>query len=264
METTQVAPASMIDRMVSVLELLRGHQRLTLAQVSRRSSLPRSSAHRILQRLVDFGWVERDGYGYGLGIRVFELGSHVARHDPVHRAAALVLGDLHRSTGLSVHLSALSEDDVVHLERVGASGANWGVGTRSPAVHTAPGRALLAWLAPEELPHEVVSPPSPRGIRSAQQLERELAHVRRSGGLSIDAQLGMPGITVVAAPIGPEGVRARMALSVSGPCELVRVERVAGALRTTAMDIWCAATGVSRLPRRVKAPTRIPSTDVAM
>lgn len=264
MDTTQVVPASMIDRVVAVLELLRGHQRLTLAQVSRRSSLPRSSAHRILQRLVDFGWVERDGYGYGLGTRVFELGSHVARHDPLHRAAALVLGDLHRSTGLSVHLSTLSGEEVVHLERVGASGANWAVGTRTPAVHSAPGRALLAWLAPEDLPQEMPVSPSSRGIHTAAQLERELARVRRAGGLSVDAQLGIPGVTVVSAPIGPEGVRARMALSVSGPCEVVRVERVASALRTTAMDVWYAASGVSRLPRRVKAPTRVPSADLAI
>lgn len=264
METTQAPPASMADRVVAVLELFRVHQRLTLAQVSFRSSLPSSSAHRILQRLVEAGWIERDGSGYGLGMRVFELGSRVARHDPLHRAASLVLGDLHRSTGLSVHLSTLSDNDVVHLGRVGASGANWAPGDRMPAVHSAPGRALLAWLDPEDRPQEISVPSSPRGIHTTAQLERELARVRGAGGLSIDAQLGIPGVTVVSVPIGPEGVGARMALSVSGPSELVRVERVASALRTTAMDIWYAATGVSRLPRRVKATPRALPADVAI
>ena len=64
---SQETPAAMIDRVASLLQSFDGRPRLTLAQISRLANLPRSSAHRILQRLVDLGWVERDGFQYGLG-----------------------------------------------------------------------------------------------------------------------------------------------------------------------------------------------------
>jgi DNA-binding IclR family transcriptional regulator len=250
----------MIDRVASVLEVFEGQRRLTLAQISRRAQLPRSSAHRILQRLVEFGWVERDGYGYTLGLRMFELGSQVARNDRLHRAASPLLAVLHRATGLAVHLSTLSGTDVVHLEQLGGGGgraADWAPGSRTPAVHAAPGRALLARLSPGERPPlDVPAPPTPYGIRTAMQLERELCRIRERGGIAVDGQGCVPGVTVVAAAIGPGSVDARMAVSVSGPCQVVRVERVAGAVRTTAMDVWRAATGVAPLPRRLVQPIR--------
>ncbi len=73
----QEAPAAMIDRISTVLDAFVGQRPLTLAEVARRSNLPPSSTHRILQRLVELGWVERSGFEYALGIRMFELGAYV-------------------------------------------------------------------------------------------------------------------------------------------------------------------------------------------
>jgi DNA-binding IclR family transcriptional regulator len=54
----QEAPAAMIDRVSTVLDAFIGQRPLTLVEVARRSNLPPSSTHRILQRLVELGWVE--------------------------------------------------------------------------------------------------------------------------------------------------------------------------------------------------------------
>jgi DNA-binding IclR family transcriptional regulator len=45
-------PSAVIDRVSLVLDAFDGPGRLTLAQIVRRTGLPRSSAHRMLERLV--------------------------------------------------------------------------------------------------------------------------------------------------------------------------------------------------------------------
>lgn len=239
------APAAMIDRVSSLLGVFDGSRRLTLAQISRRSSLPRSSAHRILQRLVELGWVERHGFEYGLGLRIFELGSLVVRQDGVRRVAVPFMQELHLRTGLTVHLSVLREADILHIERIGGRPDDrecWQIGSRQPAQHTAAGRILLAGLAPADRPDTQLSaPPTAYGPRSLTELERELDKVR-DYGVAVDAHGTVPGFASIAAAIGPID-RASAALSITGPISVLKPEQLGGALRGTAAEIWTAATG---------------------
>ena len=116
-ETT--TPSAVIDRVSLVLDAFDGPGRLTLAQIVRRTGLPRSSAHRMLERLVQLRWLRRSGRDYELGMRLVELGSLAVHQDRLHRAAIPLLHDLHRATGLVVHLAVLDGSDVVYLEKIG-------------------------------------------------------------------------------------------------------------------------------------------------
>ena len=82
-------PSAVIDRVSLVLDAFDGPGRLTLAQVVRRTGLPRSSAHRMLDRLVQLRWLRRNGRDYELGMRLVELGSLAVHQDRLHKAAAL-------------------------------------------------------------------------------------------------------------------------------------------------------------------------------
>src|SRR6201995_5089658 len=112
-------PNAVIERVSLVLDAFDGPGRLSLAQVVRRTGLPRSSAHRMLERLVQLRWLRRQGRDYELGMRLVELGSLAVHQDRLHRAASPLLGELHRATGLVVHLAVLDRPDVVYLEKVG-------------------------------------------------------------------------------------------------------------------------------------------------
>ncbi|SDG70752.1 transcriptional regulator, IclR family [Lentzea fradiae] len=251
------APAAMIDRVASLLQVFDGGHRFTLAEVSRRAGLPRSSAHRILGRLVDLGWIERRGFEYALGIRMFELGSQVVRRDGVHQAALPHMHALHRSTGLTVHLSALQSGDVLHLERIGGwpeKGEGWRLGARQPAVHSAAGRALLAQLDDADWPDLTYpAPATPGGVRTETDLRREIDRVRDHDGVAVDAEGCSAGVIAVAAAIGPAEDGLSAALSLCGPAAAVPVDRAVAAVRRAATDIWYAAAGVTRLRGR---PTR--------
>jgi DNA-binding IclR family transcriptional regulator len=250
-------PITMIDRVASLLQVFDGQPRLTLAQIARQAELPRSSAHRILQRLVELGWVEREGYQYRLGLRMFELGSKVVQRERLHQACLPFMYALHRSTGLTVHLSALVSDEVLHLERIGdwpEKGEGWRLGARQPATHSAAGRAILARLPESEWPELAVTPPATvYGIRTLAQLRRDLERVRDRGGVAVDVQGCSAGITAVAAPIGPSGGKLRAALSLCGPAEAMPAQESGDAVRIAAMDIWYAASGMARRPARSAA-----------
>ena len=60
-EQPRTLPPSMVERMTLILEAFDSPtRRLTLEQVSQRTTLPRSTAHRILDQLVRLDWLEHD------------------------------------------------------------------------------------------------------------------------------------------------------------------------------------------------------------
>src|SRR6516162_6349239 len=139
-------PTAVIDRISLVLDAFDGPGRLTLAQIVRRTGLPRSSAHRMLERLVQLRWLRRSGRDYELGMRLVELGSLAVHQDRLVRAAGPLLGELHRATGLVVHLAVLDGSDVVYLDKVGdRTTAELRPGSGAASPRTAPRSARRSW-----------------------------------------------------------------------------------------------------------------------
>ena len=248
-------PTAVIDRISLVLDAFEGPGRLTLAQIVRRTGLPRSSAHRMLDRLVQLRWLRRSGRDYELGMRLVELGSLAVHQDRLVRAAGPLLAELHRATGLVVHLAVLDGADVVYLEKVGdrmVGGLPSRVGARMPAHCTAVGKAILAY-SDEDTAVDLQARKTKYSIASSSQLALELAKVR-AHGVAFEREESLPGFGCVAAPIGNPG-EAVAAVSVCGPMSRMTFDqRLAAPVRMTAMGIW---RHVEDGPRRV-APTLQP------
>src|ERR1700723_1269155 len=210
-------PTAVIDRIALVLDAFDGPGRLTLAQIVRRTGLPRSSAHRMLERLVQLRWLRRSGRDYELGMRLVELGSLAVHQDRLVRAARPLLGELHRATGLVVHLAVLDGPDVVYLDKVGdrlASAIPTRVGGRQPAHCTAVGKAMLAFCDDDS--GVDLRPRKTRySISGSSQLATELAKVR-AHGVAFEREESQVGFGSVAAAIGSPGEDAA-AVSVCGP-----------------------------------------------
>jgi DNA-binding IclR family transcriptional regulator len=258
---TAATPSAVIDRISLVLDAFDGPGRLTLAQIVRRTGLPRSSAHRMLERLVQLRWLRRSGRDYELGMRLVELGSLAVHQDRLVRAAAPLLGELHRATGLVVHLAVLDGPDVVYLEKIGDP-MNAGlprVGGRQPAHCTAVGKAILAYCDQDAFENPCVDLQVRKtrySISSSSQLAAELAKVR-AHGVAIEREESLLGFGCVAAPIGSPGeaTEAIAAVSVCGPMNRMMFDsRLAAPVRMTAMGIW---RNVEDGPQRV-APTLQP------
>jgi DNA-binding IclR family transcriptional regulator len=248
-------PTAVIDRISLVLDAFEGPGRLTLAQIVRRTGLPRSSAHRMLDRLVQLRWLRRSGRDYELGMRLVELGSLAVHQDRLVRAATPLLGELHRATGLVAHLAVLDGPDVVYLEKIGdrmVAALPTRVGSRQPAHCTAVGKAILAYCD-EDAEVNLQVRKTKYSISSSSQLAVELAKVR-AHGVAFEREESLLGFGCVAAPIGGLG-EAVAAVSVCGPMNRMTFDqRLTAPVRMTAMGIW---RNVEDGPQRV-APTLQP------
>ncbi|MFD4294989.1 IclR family transcriptional regulator [Rhodococcus sp. NPDC058505] len=228
---TDSTPTAVLDRVSLVLDAFDGPGRLTLSQVVQRTGLPRSSAHRMLERFVAMRWLRRDGRVYELGNRLVELGSIAVHQNRLHAAAAPILQELHRVTGYVVHLGVLDDPDVLYLDKVGgrlAADLPTRVGSRYPARGSAIGKALLAY--------------TPNGSDELTGFTPELRRVRELGVAYEVSQIS-GGIGIIAVPIGPVG-GVHAAVSICGPSEHIKFDhRHASPVRMAANAIFHSLTG---------------------
>jgi hypothetical protein len=106
-----------LDRMVSLLDALAlESDPASLKDLSGRTGLHPSTAHRILNDLVLARYVERVEPGtYQLGLRLLELGNLVKARLSVRDAALHPMRELHRGTGQPVNLSVRRGDEIVYI-----------------------------------------------------------------------------------------------------------------------------------------------------
>ncbi|MFE2046262.1 IclR family transcriptional regulator [Streptomyces sp. NPDC059477] len=203
----KTAPApSVLWKAFRVLEVFsHGRRVLTLAQIVRRSGLPKSTAHRVLAMLVEVGAVEQHRDGYRMGLRMFTLGAmppEVALRD----AALVHLEELHRVTGQTLHLAIVREGNSVYLEKLRSrrcAPSPAVVGGRLPAHCTAIGKAVLAFSEDRVVAGALAGPLERRtahSMTSADGVREQLAAIRRDG-FAVDREEAVEGLACVAVPV---------------------------------------------------------------
>ncbi|MFF3959296.1 IclR family transcriptional regulator [Streptomyces sp. NPDC001890] len=244
-------PLSLLEKAAKVLSAFESAgPRLTLTEVVQRSGIRRSSAHRILDQLVQLRWLEREGRDYRLGMGMLELGAMASHHNRLRRAALPYLHALHESTGHLVHLTVLDGSEVVYLERIGGSddsGVPSRMGGRQPAYCTASGKAILAFSdgsLVEQVVRDGLRPRTARTITRPDSFRHELARTR-ARGVAFDHEEGYREVFCVAAPLRGAG-RAVAAISVCGHGVHREMERLAPAVRGCARSVWQSLFGPGR------------------
>jgi DNA-binding IclR family transcriptional regulator len=158
----------------------------TAPDLAERCGLNRSTAWRILATLEEEGLVDRDPATnrYSIGHAVTRLAGAAA--DSLPRLARPHLEELSRLTGETVSLAIPRRLQLVYVDQVQAPhvmAADW-LGRAVPLHATSTGKALLAWLPPEEL-GAALAPPlarfTDRTITDPAALREELDRVRRRG-----------------------------------------------------------------------------------
>jgi DNA-binding IclR family transcriptional regulator len=252
-------PPSMVERVTLIMDaFVRRTTTLTLEQVTARTMLPRSTAHRILDQLVQVAWLEHTSYGYGLGPRALGFGGQDGSHGEIRAAAAPVLQELFLRTGLVVHLAVLEDAQIHYLDKLGGRLAAMlpsRVGGRAPAHTTAIGKAMLAWVDPErvdELSGGRLVRRTERSIGDLAVLHQELGRIRTRNGLAYESGESVRGIACVAAAIrGHRGAVA--AISLCGEARNTQLERVAPLVLDGAREVSRELFPDLAKPRRVPA-----------
>ena len=186
--------------------------------------------------MIRLGWLDKPADRYRIGNRLFEIASLAPIRLELREAVSPFLQDLHAATKNTVQLGVLDSTQILVVEKLTGHRAMpmlSQVGGVIPAYCSALGRAILAYSEPEVIDTALAGPlpaRTPRTLTSPIAIMRELTTVP-DRGWAIDREEGNIGVSCVAAPIfGPLG-GVVAALSVTGPSQLVRADRIGPAVR---------------------------------
>lgn len=236
------APSS-LRKGLSLLNLLAlGEQEMSISEMARRSGIPKSTTHRLVADLVEWGALERGPHGVRLGVRLFELGNLVPAQRQLRELAIPYAHDLNEITHLTSNLAVRDGQDIVYIEKVSSRSLDIPhsrTGGRLPMHCTALGKAILAF-SPHDFVESILNGElkalSPRTITDPELLRRDLASVHVTK-VAYDVEESQPGLFCVAAPIFARHKVVVGAISVTGATALSQAQRFAPAVRTTAMAL---------------------------
>src|SRR5688572_31551870 len=106
------------DRMLLILDTVAASPgEMGLSELARRTGLKKATVHRLATDLVAHRMLERGGYGYRLGLHLFELGQHVPASRRLRATALPFMADLLTATGEIVQLGVLDGTEVLYIEK---------------------------------------------------------------------------------------------------------------------------------------------------
>ena len=241
-----VKPAvQVIERMFSLLNILADREdAMSLKEISAKSGLHASTAHRILNDLATGRFVDRPVAGnYRLGMRLLELGNMVKSRLNVRDAALTPMRELHRLTQQPVNLSMRQGDEIIYVERAYSERSGMqvvrAIGGRAPLHLTSVGKLFLAFDDPQRLRSYAtrtgLAGQTRNSITQMPILERELSKARQYGIARDNEELEL-GVRCMAAGIYDDQNKLVAGLSVSAPADRLE-EHWLTKLQSTASEI---------------------------
>lgn len=211
-----------LEKGLSVIESFdRGHARLTLTEVARRTGLTRAAARRYLLTLTRLGYGETDGKLFWLAPRVLRLGYAFMSTTPLPRLAQPIIDRIGERTQEVATAAVLDGDEVVFIAHSASRriiSATNGVGTRIPLYCSAAGRVLLAAQADVDVDRYLSGGPFPKLTAKTrteiEDLRRSTIRARADGYAISDEELES-GLRSIAVAVPDARGKASLSLAVS-------------------------------------------------
>ncbi|MDH4415055.1 MAG: DNA-binding transcriptional regulator KdgR [Rhizobium sp.] len=215
-------------KVFAVIEALVEDKRMGLADLAQRAMTSKTTAHRLLQTMVELGYVEQDPETekYGLTLKLFSLGARsLTEQTELLRVADQAMGKLSRATGESINLGILDDRDqrVVYIHKYDSAynlSMKSTLGLRNPLHSTSLGKALLAWRDDEEIRERLskteLTKRAPRTITDLETLI-DVLHATRRQGFAEEVEESEAGVRCMAIPIFNYMGKPVAAMSISFP-----------------------------------------------
>ena len=234
-----------LERAFALLDMLAAQtDPVSLKEISERTGLHPSTAHRILNDLAVGRFVDRPEAGsYRLGMRLLELGNLVKARLDVREAAIGPMRELHKLTHQPVNLSVRQGDEIVYIERAYSERSGMQVvrtvGGRAPLHLTSVGKLFLAHEDPARVrayaARTGLTGHTRNSITDLPRLERELSGVRQTGSARDDEELEL-GVRCMASGVFDDQGKLIAGLSISAPADRLE-ETWLDRVRATAAQI---------------------------
>lgn len=238
-----------VGKAFAVLDQVAGFERpVRFAELLAASPFPKATLYRFLQTLTSQGMLayDPDRQTYGLGLRLVRLAHSAWTHSSLAPIARPMLDRLSARIGETVHLAQLDHAQVLYVDKRNAADPVQmysQAGKVGPAYCTGVGKAMLAFLPPDELCAAIAQQSFHRftahTLFTGDDLRAELDQIRATGH-AFDREEHEPGIICVAVPILTAHGRVLGAMSVTGTTARTDLARLAGwapLLQQTAHEI---------------------------
>ncbi|MBZ6495273.1 IclR family transcriptional regulator [Natrinema longum] len=236
-ETDEVGVAT-TRKTFALLEALKDEEGLTIAELTQRTGLPKSTVYRHLQTLTDLGYViERDG-NYYVGFRFVELGEQARSRRVGYTAAKRAVFELGQETDERAVFIVEEDDEAVYVHRYGSL-TNTMIGHRRPLHSMASGKVILAEWDDASVTRYVddvgLEAITSNTITDPDELFDELERIRERG-YAVNNQEHMDGLRGVAVPVYTPDDEFLGSLAVFGPTSRFTDEYVHDDLPTRLRD----------------------------
>ena len=227
--------------------------------------LTKATVHRLLNTMERFDLIERNAESerYRLGLKLHQLGSRAVESRTLRTEAHRLLVEMSRRSRETVSLATPAPGGVICLDRLDSPHTIITVctpiGSMFPAHCTAAGKAILAYMADDEIETLVkrngLRQYTPVTITQMANLKENLRLIRQRG-YAVDHQELERGLSGVAAPVLSAHERVIAAVGIAGPTLRFRGKELAEKVALVTEIGARLAMGLGRLEASHSDPLR--------
>lgn len=215
-----------VVRSFTLLELLCERGELGVTQLSKLSGLSKTTVYRLINTLVELGYVKQNPVteGYGITLKFLKISASQRALFDKRNEMRPVLEKLSAECGETVHLVERSGKDIIYIDKIENNTTAFRmasqVGMSLPMIYTASGKAIMSYLSKEELKKiwnesEVISK-TPKTITNFNLFMEEIKGVRENG-YAVDNEENELGVCCIATAVADIEGDFKYAVSVSVP-----------------------------------------------
>jgi IclR family transcriptional regulator, KDG regulon repressor len=217
---------SSVSKALRVLECIGLSKHKTLAEIAKELPLPKSTLMRLIQTLIEQGFLRRTAHGeYSVSLKMWQIGCNALDSEAIRDEVVPLLRELVARTGETAHYAAYEDGCSVYIEKVDGLHpirSYTAVGGRSPAYATATGKALLAWRDEREIAE--IGRAAKRWTEAtrtgAEEVLRDAATTRRAG-YAVNRGEWRASVWGIGAPVFDRHAGVIAAVGISGPRERI-------------------------------------------
>lgn len=224
-----------LDRAFELLEILcKSQNGMTIHQLSSATDLNKSTVHRLLHTMIEWGVVQRsvDEAIYRPGMHICELSEHIQNNLDIVAISKSILKRLSHETAETVHLAMQDGYEIVYIHKIvcahGSIQMSSKIGMHRPLYCTGVGKAILSTLSDPEIEtiwnESDIRSYTPYTIVDKKVFLNEIETIRQQG-YAFDKEENELGVCCIAAAIPDWRGRASHALSVSIPVSRMTEDR---------------------------------------
>ncbi len=198
---------------------------ISLSNLSKKVNINISTVHRLLNTLLQLGYVEQNEKGYyGLGIKSYKLADIISDNFDLKKIIRPYLKEIVAKCNETSNLVILEDNKAVYIDQVESTNMVRmfaSVNSKGEAYCTGSGKALLAYQDSQEIERYIKTTEfkafTKNTITDPEKFKKELQKIKKKG-YALDLEEKERGVRCVAAPIFDRKNEIIAAIGVSGPC----------------------------------------------